>query len=36
MIKDKSGIKGHIRLKLFDENGNLKQEHEHQNFIKVY
>jgi len=33
MIKDKSGIKGHIRLKLFDENGSLKQEHEHQNTI---
>ena len=33
MIQDKAGIRGHIRLRLFDKDGNLKQEHEHQNTI---
>ena len=35
MIKDKSKIRGHIRLRLFDKDGNLKQEHEHRNTITV-
>jgi hypothetical protein len=35
MPKDKSGIKGHIKLRLFDKDGNLKQEHEHSNIITV-
>lgn len=33
MIRDKQKIRGHIRLKLFDEYGNLKKEYEHQNTI---
>ena len=33
MLKDMQKIKGHIKLRLFDEDGNLKQEHDHSNTI---
>jgi len=33
MPKDKTGIKGHIKLELFDEDGNLKSSFEHSNTI---
>ncbi|MCH7783254.1 aspartate carbamoyltransferase catalytic subunit [candidate division KSB1 bacterium] len=33
MSKDKQGIKGHIKLELFDKNGKLKQKHESSNTI---
>ena len=35
MLKSKVPIKGHIRLRLFDKYGKLKQEHEHSNTITV-
>jgi len=35
MLKDKTGIKGHIKLDLYDEDGNLKQTFEHSNTITV-
>ena len=35
MAHDKAGIKGHVRCRLFDKDGNLKQEHEHSNTITV-
>ena len=33
MPKDKTPIKGHIKIELFDKNGKLKQVHEHSNLI---